>query len=231
MTEIAFFKIEPNNYLTLDNISTPMNIILISTRHKEIGKCNADELCGIIEKIRPEVIFLEALHETYSSYDTTLLSFGIYHRQLEIKALQKYGSKASFTYVPVLDSELSEALEEKFAIVCENRELQKLIDNYNSLVQENGFEFLNSDLSVMLHEEMRILECRLMNGNELSKVADKDVDEYENSMLRNIYSYSKDSEFNTAIFMCGSAHRKSIIEKIKAQEEATPNWTFYSELK
>jgi len=39
------------------------NITLISTVHKEIGKCNADELCEIIEKISPEVIFLEALEK------------------------------------------------------------------------------------------------------------------------------------------------------------------------
>ena len=50
------------------------NIIFISTIHKEIGKCNADELCKIIETLKPEVIFLEAVDETYSAYENHLFS-------------------------------------------------------------------------------------------------------------------------------------------------------------
>ncbi len=199
--------------------------------HKEIGKCNADELCAIIEKIMPEVIFLEALDETYSSYQKSLFtSFRVYHKKLEIKAIQKYCHNASFRYVPVLENGLSEVFVKKRAIVCENDKLQKLIDNYNSLAGECGFKFLNSDESIMLHEEMRMLERSLLNGSELSNTADEDIDAYENSMIRYIYSYYKKSKFNAAIFMCGSAHRKSIIEKIekfRAQEETNLNWIFF----
>jgi hypothetical protein len=49
-------------------------------------------------------------------------------------------------------------------------------------------------------------------------------------MIRNIYAYCKDNQFKTAIFMCGAAHRKSIIEKIekyKTQENTKLNWKFY----
>lgn len=49
--------------------------------HKEIGKCNTDELTNIIEKISPEVIFLEALDGSYSKYDKMIFSaFGVYHK-------------------------------------------------------------------------------------------------------------------------------------------------------
>ena len=41
-----------------------------------------------------------------------------------------------------------------------------------------------------------------------------DIDAYENSMIRNIYSYWNNNHFSSAIFMCGAAYRKSIIEKI-----------------
>ena len=44
------------------------NITFVSTVHKEIGKCNADELCNILVKVSPDVIFLEALEDTYSKY-------------------------------------------------------------------------------------------------------------------------------------------------------------------
>ncbi len=207
------------------------NITFISTVHKENGKCNADELCEIIKKISPEVIFLEALDQTYSNYESSLFSsFGVFHKKLEIKALQKYNFNTSFEYVPVLDNGMSEAFERKYNIVCEDKELQKLIDNLNSLAGEQGFKFLNSVESIRLHDEMRMLEASILNGSEINKAANEDIDAYENSMIRNIYSYCKSREFNTAIFMCGAAHRKSIIEKIeklKAQEETDISWTIF----
>jgi len=49
-------------------------------------------------------------------------------------------------------------------------------------------------------------------------------------MLQNIYNYSKDNQYNQAIVLIGSGHRKSIIEKIekyKIQESIKLNWTLY----
>lgn len=204
------------------------NITLISTVHKEIGRCNANELCTIIEKINPEVIFLEALADTYSNYNKMIFSsFRVYHEKLEIKAMQKHSENFSFEYVPVLDKGLSVAFDEKYTIVCQHQELQRLIDNFNSLAAEHGFQFLNSEESLNLQKEMRILESHILNDSEVGKQADKYIDAYENSMIRNIYSYCKDNKFNTAIFMCGVAHRKSIIkkiEKMEAQETTNISW-------
>lgn len=209
------------------------NITLISTVHEEIGKCNSDQLCEIIEKINPEVIFLEALENTYSEYDKMRYSsFGVFHEKLELSAIQKYSIKTSFDYVPVLDNSLSDSFEKKYGIVCEKKELQDLIDNFNSLAAEHGFKFLNSIESIKLHEEMRMLERRILNESEIDKMANEDIDAYENAMLRNIYSYCKTNKFIKAIFMCGVAHRKSIIEKIEeyqAQEEIDFSWTIFGE--
>ena len=158
------------------------------------------------------------------------LSFGVYHRKLEIRALQKYCSNASFKYIPVLDNELSDAFAKKYKIVCENIEWQKLLDNFNSLAKEHGFQFLNSTESIMLQEEMRMFENQLLNDSEINKATNEWIDTYENSMMHNIYSYCRNTQFNTAIFMCGVAHRKSIIEKIddfNAQEEINLNWIIF----
>ena len=132
----------------------------------------------------------------------------------------------------MLDKELPDSFEKKYNIVCEKRELQNLIDNFNSLAAEHGFKFLNSIDSIKLHEEMRMLERRLLNESEIHKVANEDIGAYENTMIRNIYSYCSGSKFNTAIFMCGVAHRKSIIEKLKkykAQEEIDLSWIIFGE--
>ncbi|SIS63776.1 hypothetical protein [Chryseobacterium gambrini] len=191
------------------------NIIFISITHNENGNCNGNELCKIIEKINPEIIFLEALCETYSNYQGHLFSeFGIYHKKLEINAIQKYNYISTFEYIPVLDFGLSDAFEKKYNLVCETKELQEKLENFNTSASKRGFQFLNSDESIELQENTRILENNILNNSQLNKNAIESINAYENSMLRNIYSYCKKTEFNKAIFMCGIAHRKSIIEKI-----------------
>ena len=132
------------------------NITLISTIHKTNGKCNSDELLKIIEKICPEVIFLEAFESSYTKYDHLLYSsHGVFNQRLEIQAIQKYNSNHTFEYVPVLDTELSDDFNKRLNLVSKHPEYQKLLDNYNSLEIEYGFQFLNSEKSIQLHEEMR----------------------------------------------------------------------------
>ena len=206
------------------------NITLISTSHKENGKCNAEELHKIIEAMYPEVIFLEALESSYTKYDHLKFSqFGVYNERLEINAIQKYNQNHPFEYVPVLDNGLSEEFDKKLNVVCNHNEYQKLIDIHKSLAMKYGFQYLNSEKSIQLHEKMRELGNHILSNNEICKKSDESIDAYENSMIRNIYAYCKDNLFNKAIFMCGSAHRKSIIEKIenyKTEDNLKLNWTF-----
>ena len=206
-------------------------ITFISTTHEKNGKCNADELYYILKKESPEVVFMEALKNTYSKYDETMFSsFGVYHQQLEIKAIQKYQKDATCAYVPVLDNGLSDLFDNKYKQICEYREFQVLFDEFNIIVKTNGFEFLNSQLCITLHQKMRILEDRLLNNSELNAAVNADIDAYENEMLQNIYSYCSSHQFNKAVFMCGSAHRQSIIEKIRifnSKNEMDINWVVY----
>lgn len=206
-------------------------ITLISTVHTENGKCNADELYSIIEEIRPEVIFLEALDETYSDYQKSLFSsFGIFHNKLEIKAIQKYCLTNAFVYIPLLDNGLSGSFDKKYSMVCENIEFQNLLDNFNFLSSQYGFQFLNSRESIKLQEELRMCESQLSIDNKINATAIEDIDGYENSMLHNIFCYCKVNQFETAIFMCGVAHRKAMIEKMEkfnVHEKIELNWTIF----
>jgi hypothetical protein len=206
-------------------------ITFISTIHKEIGNCNAEELYKIIEKLSPEVIFLEAVNDTYSGYEKILFStWGQFHKKLEIAAIQKYDLSSAFVYVPVCENSLSDAFHRKIKIVFENREMQQLIDNYHFLAEKQGFKFLNSLESINLQEEMRALESRILSDTELDEIVKADIEAYENPMIRNIYSYSNNNHFSSAIFMCGVAHRKSIIEKIekyKTEEQGQLTWTIF----
>jgi DNA-binding protein Fis len=207
------------------------DITLISTAHTEIGKCNSEGLLYIIEELRPEVIFLEALKESYTDYEEFLFSnFGVYHNRLEISAIQKYKLKNSITYVPVLENGLPDSFTQKYNLVCQNQEVKNNIDNLNKLIFDYGFQFLNSEECIRVHESMRILECQILNNNEIENNLKTGIDEYENTMIDKIYSYCNQNQFNSAVFMCGSAHRKAIIEKIKKYNtngEVIPNWIIY----
>lgn len=207
------------------------NITIVSTMHKEMGKCNSNELCKILERLTPDVIFLEALEETYSPYDELKFnSFGVLHRQLEISAIQEYSLKSSFEYVPVLDNGLSQAFANKYKSAFDSIEYQESIETLNSKAFHQGFSFLNSQECISLHEKMRKMERQLLTNNpELENAFKLDVEEYENTMLRNIYLYCEQNSFDSAIFLCGSAHRKSIIDKTKEfndQEGVRINWRF-----
>jgi hypothetical protein len=209
------------------------SITLISSVHKEIGQCNSKELYKIIESINPDVIFLEAFENSYSKYHQMVFSqFGVYQERLEIKALQAYSQNYTFEYVPVLDIGLSDEFEKKITIVSENTDYQKILDNYISLETDYGFQFLNSKKQVALQEEMRELENRIIDNKTMKQKANESIDEYEHSMLRNIYSFCKQKSFNKAIFMCGAGHRKTITQKIveyETKEALKLNWTFYND--
>lgn len=207
------------------------NITFISTIHEEFGKCTAEELFKIIRELSPEVIFLEAIDETYSEYEHYLFStYGVFHKKLEISAIQKYSCTSTFEYIPVCENGLTEAFQRKLQIVCQNRELQQLIEKSKFLTGRHGFKFLNSLEGMNFQEEMRVLESQILDNNELDEIVKADIDAYENPMIRNIYSYSNKNQFRSAIFMCGAAHRKSIIKKIeksKTEEQVNLTWTIF----
>jgi hypothetical protein len=208
-------------------------ITLISTIHKEIGKCNSEELSKIIESLNPDIIFLEANENSYSKYHDILLSqFGVYQERLEIKALQIYRQNHTFKYVPVLDTELSYEFDTKLEVLSNNKEYRSLWDNYLSLEAEYGFQYINSKKQITYLQQIKELEKGILGNNDLHHKVNENIDAYEFSMLRNIYLFCKDNSFETAIFMCGAAHRKTIIQKIKEfqmKENINISWTFYNE--
>jgi hypothetical protein len=210
------------------------NITLISTVHKEIGFCNSEELYKILVSINPDVIFLEAFENSYSKYHQMQFSqFGVYHERLEIKAIQTFSQTHTFEYVPVLDIGLSDEFEKKITIVSENKKYQSLLDDYISLETNAGFEFLNSEKSIVLQKEMRDLENCLIDNAIFHQKVNESLDQYENSMLHNIYLFCKEKSFKKAVFMCGAAHRQTISQKIaeyEAKENLKLNWTFYNSI-
>ena len=213
------------------------NIIIICTKHKEIGKCNSDELCKIIESISPEVIFEELSNNFFDRfYNTNLLS----DEPLEVKCIKKYLRNHNIKHIPV-DIDVSpnlsnDEIDYMFNAFKKYDVYKKLDDELHLLIAQEDFTYLNSKKCSKLFDKMKIIEKNLItfhpNRNILFRIYKlfyEEHDNRENVMLQNIYNYSKENQYNQAVFLIGSAHRNSIMQKIQEyerKEKLKLKWTF-----
>ena len=210
--------------------------------HSVYGKCTSDELYKIIELINPEVIFEELPSSLFDMfYNDNLLNL-IPNVPPEVKCVQKYKQSHKIKHVPVdieenpnlSDSDISYMFDtfNKYDVY------RKIENEHYLLTAKEGFDYINSDKCLALFEEQRIAERNIMEFEihknilfNIYKLFHEENDNRENSMLQNIYNYSKENQYNQAVFLIGTAHRKSIMQKItefEGEAEIKINWTFYN---
>ncbi len=206
------------------------NITLVCTRHKEAGACNSAELLKIIEEYRPEVIFEELTPLSYDacySYDywglTTVTT-------LETDAIKLYQQKHHVQHIPAL----SGSMHKEFRLMRKkiaNRSLDSLVDSFDLLHANHGFKFINSHEWVNRLDELELLEKSLLKDDDFYFKAYQCVHNYEHDMLKNIYEYSAENNYEQALMFIGAAHPKTIIDKIREYQNQQPlklNWSFYN---
>ncbi len=217
------------------------NIIFIGTVHIEKGKCNSDELYKIIKSINPDVIFDEIPSSFFNAFYLTKTQSTV-----ESKAINRYLKKHDVEIIPIdLDtsqeiSKYQNEFDSIFFSFFKHEDYIKLDNEKDELMIHEGFKYLNSDafidyLNKKIEIEKRILESepdneRLHNSYKLFQIEAKD--KRENAMLQNIYNYSKENQYNKAVFLLGSEHRRSIIPKIEEYKKMSTirlNWTMYGE--
>ncbi len=208
------------------------NITLICTTHTEIGNCNSRELYRIIEEIKPEIIFEELSLTAYNE------CYGVQNRiTLETSAIKMYLQKHKIEHIPVVGSELSDDLKDKFNFMIRYHDYRNLIDDLASMEEKYGFQFLISQQCEDLFENIKSIEkLNIKNSNDenllrLYQLCDESIDKYENEIIKNVYSYSEENKYNIAIIFIGAAHRKSIMQKIKEyqlKQKLKLNCTLYN---
>lgn len=230
------------------------NITLISTKHSEIGKCNHNELYKILESINPEVIFDELpshyfdmyFSDSYDMYcaNSILLNRNTPKTPIEVKCIKKYKQNYNVKILPVdidVTPKLSKHQDEIFfmsSTFFKYEEYKELDNEIETLIAQEGFNYLNSDIFLVYLERKEILEKNIMES-EIEK--DRLLNIYklfhaeqcnnrENEMLENIYNYSKENQYNQAVFLIGAEHKKSIIKKNIEYEKLSGiklNWSMY----
>ena len=77
------------------------NITLIGTNHRELGKCNSEELYKIIETINPDVIFEELSSDLFNIIYNANSPNSQPDVLTEIKCVKKYLQNHKIKHVPV----------------------------------------------------------------------------------------------------------------------------------
>ena len=206
------------------------NITLICTKHNEVGKCNSRELLNLIEVNKPTVIFEELSPTTHREcYEAERFT-------IESAAIKMYLKNYSATHIPVVGTEIGEAVIEKNEINKTHSGCNRLLGRLYSLAYYYGFDYLNSKYVHQLFDVLARLEQDIIAYSKdeiitnIYKRAYENIDIYENDIIENVYNYSASNKYKNALMFIGSAHRKSIIEKIEEYNEKQDiklNWTFY----
>lgn len=194
-------------------------VTLIGTFHEERGRVNYSELNEIIERINPEVIFIEEPPSAWKGLAELSKT-----KPLEGAAISKYIETASAELVPV---DLITAPEPYVRHVREvlgyvervSDTFCQLIDFNKAKMESGGFTYLNGELHEQVNlsirnEILRILDLRKSGALDKAYDAWRDQDERrEVEMVGNIEKYFRGNRFERAIFLVGSAHRASIANK------------------
>jgi hypothetical protein len=218
------------------------NITLIGTRHEKNEPYNLlyiffkYELYRIIERINPETIFEEIPPSAFDDYYKNKNRDG-----LESDTISEYVETHQIKHIPVDSDNMppdSFWEDNKYLhgrIESLSFEYRKLLDANTEYARMYGFKYLNSIYNDNLCDELyNAME------NTLQKINDEKLfqtykswndinDKRENEMLRNIYRYCGQHKFDRGLFLIGSAHRKSIINKIQEYEKTAElklNWNY-----
>lgn len=208
------------------------NIYLISTVHTEKGYCTSENLFEILNKIKPDVIFCEASLEMLESFKKGLIQFS-----LELNALNKLSKNHTFSIIaidtyPAPNAYFRHQVNEIFTLMERDKKHIEVWRKNNQNTHMFGFEYLNSSESILLFDEMAEREKDIITQSANLEYKNTYtqwrciIDNRENEMLENINSYVDNKEFENAVFLCGSAHRKAIINKIKEKNNIQIRWNF-----
>lgn len=198
-----------------------MQISLIGTYHEECGAVTASGLLSILEHIQPEVVFAEVPRSHIGAWGDGSLG------SIESRAVARYADTHSISVVPV-DSPMPEAsfFHDWKEVV---RTIERTSPTYRYLVDRNtrrtcleGFAYLNSEECIqawhdIYREEQETIEYIGVAHLRDAYIQVRNLNERrELEMLENIRSYCLSAAHPSGAFLVGVAHRKSLIEKIRA---------------
>jgi hypothetical protein len=210
-------------------------VSLVGTIHEEIGPANDFELHAILERIRPEVIFLEVPVVALDDYYVTCSQ-----RNLESIAVRRFRQDHQVRLVPVdLPTPTREFFESteslRMTMRAESPEYRRLMTWDRNCITRYGFAYLNSEYCSKLwsdvYQEMQSTITRLGSAGlvEVFELWKETNDLREKGMMKNIEEHCRSDVFDKGTFLVGASHRQPIIDKSRQPpfvDSASVQWEF-----
>lgn len=211
-----------------------MNCVsLVFTVHEEIGLANAAELYAILERIRPDVVFLEVPPAAVDDFYKTFK-----RHNLESNAVRRYQESHQLELVPVdLPTPEREFFENaecmRMRIREASAEYRQLIAQDAAYARRYGFAYLNSEYSSKLccdiYKEM-VSTLQKLDDSKLTEIhasLSEMLELRENAMMKNINEYCRKNTFHMGVFLVGASHRQPFIDKLKEQSAQAATRTLW----
>lgn len=209
-------------------------VLVVCTVHRETGLANVSELQAILERIGPEVIFLEL-----PSADRDRYLDGIRGTPESIAA-SRYRALHPVALVPVDLPAPGDEFKRQVDTLFDS--IEEASPEYNGLRQLNsryvsahGFAYLNSACSRTLwsaiQQAMRTTVERLGDRrlHELYAIWTHANDLREAAFMKGVEDYARQTPFSVGVLLVGLAHGQSIIDLSRSEPGAgssTIQWDF-----
>jgi hypothetical protein len=198
-----------------------MRISLVGTYHAERGAVTVSALLAILESIQPDVVFAEIPRSHIDAWREGS------HGTVESIAVARYAEHHSIDVVPVdspkpEDSFFQDWQDVSRAIERTSPEYRRLMDLNTDRMSRAGFAYLNSDECIqawanIYREELETIEYIGSSRLRDIYVQVRELNERRDlKMLQNIRSYCASASHTCGAFLVGAAHRKSLIEMLRA---------------
>jgi hypothetical protein len=211
-------------------------IIVVCSAHKERGFCNSKELLGILEQLKPDIIFEELSSRLFEKcYVYNEASF------LETDTIKQLLRKVETKHIPV-DIDIGSEQEIIRSFKQCNIVFDKLIDTcyeYYRLKEKNeimtrkyGFRYLNSELHDSIDQKTVNVELSTLKNSspDLLYAYNNWIilnDKREKSIINNVSEYCKTNDVYNGVLLIGAGHRravKNIFMKENTSEDQTIDW-------
>lgn len=208
-------------------------VSVIFTEHEENGRSNSTELLTILNRVNPEVIFVEVPASTLAAQINQIW------KGLEANAVSRYREQHHADLIPVDLPTPDAAFFEKhreLLVSIPSPEFDQLASWHRNQVRAHGLTYLNSDNCSSLFAKQhgailrgigRLADRRRLTENYeswLEALKRRDV-----AMIENIRKHCRQGSFNNAAFLVGAGHRQSIMGLSRCDtgpDTSKIQWTF-----
>lgn len=202
-----------------------MRVSLVWSVHQETGVATAGELHWLLQRMRPEVLFLE-----HSAGDFAAFLDGSCGT-LESAAVRRYRTLHPVDLVPVdlppPDAESRHKSDSLFdAVEALSSDYCRLFTLNSLRTGAGGFAYLNSESCIVLQDAMqRAMRAAVENRaepslTELYSFWMQTNDLREEAMLDGVEAFARHTPFAKAVLLVGAAHIHSLFNKTQARQAA-----------